>query len=63
MLAMTNLANPHDAFFKQFLSRPEVAEDFLRQHLPDDIVPLLDLSALALQKDTFVDEELRSHMV
>jgi predicted transposase YdaD len=26
--------NPHDAFFKQFLSYPQVAADFLRRHLP-----------------------------
>ena len=26
--------NPHDAFFKQYLSHPQVAVDFLRQHLP-----------------------------
>jgi hypothetical protein len=47
-VAMTNIANPHDAFFKQFLSKPEVAEDFLRQHLPTAILPLLNLSALTL---------------
>jgi hypothetical protein len=26
--------NPHDAFFKQYLSRPQVAADFLRRQLP-----------------------------
>jgi predicted transposase YdaD len=29
-----NVSNPHDAFFKHYLSQPSVARDFLRQHLP-----------------------------
>ncbi|MFN8488243.1 MAG: Rpn family recombination-promoting nuclease/putative transposase [Caldilineaceae bacterium] len=53
--------NPHDAFFKQYLSYPHVAADFLRQHLPAELVQLLDLTQLQLQKDSFVDEQLRSH--
>jgi len=51
--------NPHDAFFKQYLSRPQVAADFLRRQLPADVVALLDLTQLALAKDSFVDERLR----
>ena len=53
--------NPHDAFFKQYLGYPHVAADFLRQHLPAEVVQLLDLTQLQLQKDSFVDEQLRSH--
>lgn len=53
--------NPHDAFFKQYLSHPHIAADFLRQQLPAELVQLLDLTQLQLQKDSFVDERLRSH--
>lgn len=53
--------NPHDAFFKQYLGRPLVAADFLRQHLPVELTELLDLTQLQLEKDSFVDEQLRSH--
>jgi len=53
--------NPHDAFFKQYLSHPSVAADFLRQHLPRELANLLDLTQLHLEKDSFVDEQLRSH--
>lgn len=53
--------NPHDAFFKQYLSRPQVAADLLRRQLPADVVALLDLDQLNLTKDSFVDEQLRTH--
>ncbi len=53
--------NPHDAFFKHYLSQPNVAADFLRQHLPADVRDLLDLTQLRLEKDSFVDEKLRGY--
>lgn len=53
--------NSHDAFFKQYLGIPQAAADFLRQHLPTVVADQLDLSQLQLEKDTFVDEQLRNH--
>lgn len=53
--------NPHDAFFKQYLSHPQVATDFLRHHLPPAVAQQVDLTQLQLVKDSFVDERLRSH--
>ncbi len=55
------MTNPHDAFFKQYLSQPNVAVDFLRQHLPGEVTELLDLSQLRLEKDSFIDEKLRGY--
>jgi predicted transposase YdaD len=55
------IANPHDAFFKQYLSQPAVAVDFLRQHLPAEVAVLLDLTQLQMEKDSFVDERLRGY--
>jgi predicted transposase YdaD len=53
--------NPHDAFFKQYLSYPQVAADFLRHHLPPAVAQVVDLNQLQLVKDSFIDERLRSH--
>jgi predicted transposase YdaD len=53
--------NPHDLFFKQYLSHPVAAADFLRNHLPATVVALVDLTRLELAKDSFVDEQLRNH--
>jgi len=56
------LSNPHDSFFKELFSRPEVAADFLANYLPPDVAAALDLSSLELIKDSFVDDALRSHL-
>lgn len=55
------LVNPHDAFFKHYFSQPVVAVDFLRHYLPPDITALLDFGQLHLEKDSFIDEKLRSY--
>jgi predicted transposase/invertase (TIGR01784 family) len=55
------VANPHDAFFKHYLSRPDVAVDFLRQFLPAEVAALRDLTQLQMEKDSFVDERLREY--
>jgi hypothetical protein len=36
------LANIHDAFFRQILSDPNLAGTFLSEHLPPDVAGLLD---------------------
>lgn len=53
--------NLHDAFFKQYLGIPQAAAAFLRNHLPAAVLAQLDLSQLELERDTFVDEQLRNH--
>lgn len=58
---MSDITNPHDAFFKQFMTKPEIAADFLTQHLPADVLVLLDLTTLDEQKESFIDPELRQH--
>jgi predicted transposase/invertase (TIGR01784 family) len=55
------LSNPHDRFFKQILSRPELATDLIRYYLPAEIVTLLDLTTVQIAKDSFVDKELQTH--
>jgi len=58
---MSELANPHDKFFKEALTQPGAAADFLRHYLPTDVATLLDLTELRLVKDSFVDETLQEH--
>jgi len=58
---MSDITNPHDAFFKHFMTKPEIATDFLTQHLPADVLALLDLSTLTEQKESFIDAELHQH--
>lgn len=60
---MADITNPHDKFFKEVLSRQEVARDFILHHLPYDIVGLLDIESLEIRKDSFIDKELKEHFL
>jgi predicted transposase YdaD len=55
------VVNVHDAFFKQVLSDPKLADTFLREHLPADVVGLLGPEPPEPVPGSFVDEELRQH--
>jgi predicted transposase YdaD len=55
------VVNIHDAFFKQVLSDPKLADSFLREHLPADVVGLLASEPPEPVPGSFVDEELRQH--
>ena len=60
---MDSIANPHDAFFRESFSRREIAEDFLRQQLPDSLLAALDLSTLEIAKDTYIASDLRASWI
>lgn len=51
--------NPHDKFFRSSMSDSRVAKAFFEYHLPLAIREKIDLNTLQLQKDTFVDEDLK----
>lgn len=58
---MSELANPHDKFFKELFGQPGTAMDFVANYLPPAVVALLDLTTLTPEKDSFIDNELREH--
>ena len=58
---MAEISNPHDKFFKEVFSRREVAVDFLRNYLPEEVFSCLDEESIHLRKDSFVDKELRAY--
>jgi len=58
---MPELTNPHDKFFKEILSREEVARDFLKNYLPPEVYALINTDSLELSKDTFVDKDLTEY--
>ena len=55
----SKLPTPHNNFFHYALSHAHAARDLIQTHLPVDLVAALDLDSLELQKDSFVDDELR----
>jgi hypothetical protein len=54
----SSLTHHHDAFFKQFMSRPELARTFLREHLPPQVAQLLEPDLPEQVAGSYVDEEL-----
>jgi predicted transposase/invertase (TIGR01784 family) len=58
---MSSISNPHDTFFKQTFSQPEVIHNFLVEYLPPEVATALNLDGLELQKDSFVDSQLQEH--
>ncbi|MEB5707974.1 Rpn family recombination-promoting nuclease/putative transposase [Pantoea anthophila] len=52
---------PHDAMFRQFLTQPGVARDFMEIHLPAELREICDLSTLTLESGSFVEDDLRQY--
>lgn len=52
---------PHDATFRQFLTQPDIARDFMALHLPPELRECCDLSTLKLESGSFVEDDLRQY--
>ncbi|ECL5981365.1 Rpn family recombination-promoting nuclease/putative transposase [Salmonella enterica] len=52
---------PHDATFRQFLTQPDIARDFMEIHLPANLRAVCDLSTLKLESGSFVEDDLRQY--
>ncbi|QXN64870.1 Rpn family recombination-promoting nuclease/putative transposase [Serratia fonticola] len=61
MKKKNNTPTPHDATFRQFLTQPEVARDFMELHLPAELRAICDLNTLKLESGSFVEENLRQY--
>jgi len=57
----SQVANIHDAFFKQVLSDQQTAGTFLREHLPSEVTGLFTCDPPERVPGSFVDEKLRQH--
>ncbi|WP_207191837.1 Rpn family recombination-promoting nuclease/putative transposase [Halochromatium roseum] len=49
---MDEINNPHDVYFRESFTRREIAQDFLRQHLPAELLEVVDLDSLEISKDS-----------
>jgi predicted transposase YdaD len=54
----TPIPSPHDKFFHEVFSRPEVARQFFQSYLPPAIVQHCEWNTLQLQPCRFVDAQL-----
>jgi len=53
------IINPHAMFFEKVFSRLDVATDFLKNYLSQEIVDKLDLSTIQHEKKSFISNELK----
>ena len=56
-----DVGNPHDQFFRKLMEEPAAPAIIARQALPPEVLDQLDLSNIAREDDSWVDEELRTH--
>lgn len=61
MKSKNGTPTPHDATFRQFLSQPTIARDFMALHLPAEFLALCDLDTLKLESGAFVEQDLRQY--
>ncbi|EGP1138051.1 Rpn family recombination-promoting nuclease/putative transposase [Salmonella enterica] len=52
---------PHDTTFRQFLTQPDIARDFMELHLPAELRAVCDLSTLKLESGSFIEDDLRQY--
>ncbi len=50
---------PHDRLFKQLLGEPQNAASFLESNLPRELTSLMDLGALEVLQESFIDEQFK----
>ncbi|HUX79770.1 MAG TPA: Rpn family recombination-promoting nuclease/putative transposase [Alphaproteobacteria bacterium] len=56
---MTKKLSPHDRFTRSSLSHPKVSEEFFQKHLPEKIKNIMDFSSIELQKESYIDDNLK----
>lgn len=57
---MNSIINSHDLFFKETMAYVEIAKDFLKCYLPQEIKDLMDFDTMRLAKDCYTNKDLES---
>ena len=55
---MQDQSSPHGKFLRQLLSHQPIASAFFKAIIPENMQQLLDITALEISKDQFIDSEL-----
>lgn len=54
-----HVLNQHDKFAKTSLEHKEIAQDFFKAHLPEELQEHIEWKTLALQSGSFIDDDYR----
>ncbi|MEN0650442.1 Rpn family recombination-promoting nuclease/putative transposase [Caldifermentibacillus hisashii] len=53
--------NPHDKFFRETMGNVPTAKEFLHHYLPKNILQVIDLDTIEVQKDSFINQEFKDY--
>ncbi len=56
---MTGIRSKHDKFFKAMMKDLSLAEDFLKHHLPKEILNIVQLQSIQIEDSHYIDKKLR----
>ena len=55
-MSKKHIAKAHDHFFRKMMSDKTVACTFFEEHLPKDVLAVIDLTSLELQSSSYIDD-------
>jgi len=55
------MQTPHDRFFQDMFDKKIVAEEFIKNYLPQELLELIDMDKLEISKKSFVSKHLRKY--
>lgn len=58
---MEKVPNPHDKFIKEILGSKEIARDFLKNYIPENVRDLINLDDIRISKDSFIEKANREY--
>ncbi len=58
-LEKNDISKPHDGVFKETFSNKEIAQDFIVNNLPEEVLEIIDIESMKPSKDSFINEELK----
>jgi len=53
----------HDHFFRSAMAEPKVIREFFQKYLPPEIKKITDWDSIQLEKDSFIDDQLKLQIV
>jgi len=59
---MNNHLSPHDRFFRSAMINQKVSHEFFSLHLPENIKNIVAFNSIKLQKDSFINDNLKSQI-
>ena len=60
---LEKIDNPHDKIFKKMFGDIDVATDFLKNYLPNEILEITDLESITYEKETHVSKKLQEYFL